>query len=345
VVWGFLCLTSGTVPRVSVGTSDLVGSILFLTFVIEIAYDISMQLGYPRIFLGRSAMLGDILSQVVVATYLKKLYPTSHLIWALGKKSAQSAMLYFKHKVIDEIYITDGDEDLLSEEDFTKFSSCQIKFSMNPQHSIWSNYPHFGTIYSESFFMNGFSLEQWNSLTDEEKIPKLTKWWNPVRRPFGDKKTILFTGMPNYGRESKRWISKKYLEELVLKLVESSYCVIQSGGEQDESWFSSWDISEGFPVDSTNYKRINERCFFEQVQIANEVDCIVGSDSGMSLILGAYGLPQVSLIPIHWGNHNNPTALSTNNPNNYSFYSFNGTDDISQDSVLDKIKEKLQNKV
>ena len=111
----------------------------------------------------------------------------------------------------------------------------------------------------------------------------------------------------------------------------------------DESWFSNWDIGEGFPVNSTNYKRVNERSFFEQIQIANECDLIIGSDSGMSLVCGAYFLPQISLIPIHWNNHNNPSALSTNNPNNYSFYSHNGTDDISQDSVIDKVKEKCPN--
>jgi ADP-heptose:LPS heptosyltransferase len=189
--------------------------------------------------------------------------------------------------------------------------------------------------------MQGFDEEIWNVLTEEEKIPKLTKWWYPVARPFGNKKTILFTGMPNFGRESNRWVSKSYIEQLVLKLIELGYCVIQSGGEQDESWFSKWDKSEGFPVSSDNYKRINERSFFEQIQIANESDCIVGSDSGMSLILGAYQLPQASLIPIHWGNENNPSALSTNNPNNFSFYSIGGTDNIDIDLVVEKIVEKI----
>jgi ADP-heptose:LPS heptosyltransferase len=301
-----------------------------------------MSYNKPRIWLGRGTMLGDILATIPTAVYLKKVYKDCHIVWAMGKKSGQAAMLYFRHPAIDEIYICDGAEEPESYEDIKKMNSCQIKFNLNPQHRDHEYPQRKRDIYWESFHMQGFDDWLWElNMIDSEKIPKLTKWWNPVKRPFGDKKTVLFTGMPNYGKESKRWVSKKYLEELVLKLVQSGYCVIQSGGEQDESWFSNWDISEGFPVDGTNYKRINERCFFEQIQIANEVDCIVGSDSGMSLILGAYGLPQVSLIPIHWGNHNNPTALSTNNPNNYSFYSFNGTDDINQDSVLDKVKQKL----
>lgn len=294
----------------------------------------------PRIFIGRGTMLGDVLATLSFVAYLKKRWPKSTIVFAMGKKSAQASMLYLSHPLISEIFITDGAEDLESERDFAMVKSCDIVFPLNPRHRD-NEYPKRRNIYSESAHMQGLDEELYEGvLTAEDKIPKLVKWWYPVKRPFGDKRTVLFTGMPNYGRESKRWVSKKYLEELVLKLVESGYCVIQSGGEQDESWFSDWDITEGFPVDATNYKRINERCFFEQIQIANEVDCIVGSDSGMSLILGAYRLPQVSLIPIHWGNHNNPSALSTNNPNNISFYSFNGTDDINQDSVLDAIKQK-----
>jgi ADP-heptose:LPS heptosyltransferase len=295
----------------------------------------------PRIFIGRGTMLGDILATLPTLAYLKKRWPKSTIVFAMGKKSASAAMLYLNHPLIDEIYITDGQEALESERDFAKFNSCDIKFNLNPQHRD-SEYPNRRNIYLESFHMQGIDEGLWEVLTEDEKIPKLYKWWNSVKRPFGDKKTILFTGMPNFGRESKRWVSKKYLEDLLTKLIDLGYCVIQSGGEQDKYWFS--DLSLGDLIDSNvqeSYFRINEQSFFEQIQIANECDCIVGSDSGMSLILGAYNLPQVSLIPIHWGNHNNPSALSTNNPNNYSFYSHNGTDDISQELVIDKIKEKL----
>jgi ADP-heptose:LPS heptosyltransferase len=261
----------------------------------------------------------------------------------MGKSSSQAAMLYLQNPLINEIFIADGQEDLQSDRDFAMANSCDLVFSLKPEHRD-GEYPKKRNIYWEAAHMQGLSDELWNTLTEEEKIPKLVKWWNPVKRLFGDKKTILFTGMPNYGRESKRWVSKKYLEELVLKLVNLGYCVVQSGGEQDESWFSNWDVSEGFPVNNTNYKRINDRCFFEQIQIANECDLIIGSDSGMALILGAYGLRQISLLPIHWGNDNNPSALSTNNPNNFSFYSFGGTDNIDQELVLDKINEKVYGK-
>jgi len=295
-----------------------------------------------KLFMGRASMAGDNLSALVTARYVKKMDPAAKITWAIGKKCSSMAPLLLNHPDLEKIFITDGAEGLESERDFAESSSCDYRLNLNPQHPPGSIYPKSGNIYLESFLMAGFSLEQWESMSDEDKIPKLVKWWNPVKRPFGDKKTILFTGMPNFGKESNRWVSKKYLEELARKLINTGYAVIQSGGEQDERWFDGWEMSAGF---MSNYKRINERSFFEQIQIANEVDCIVGSDSGMSLILGAYGLPQVGILPIHWGNENNPSALSTNNPNNYSFYSIGGTDNIDMDLVLAKIEEKVKNKV
>lgn len=296
----------------------------------------------PRIFIGRSNMLGDVLATLPFAAYLKKRWPESTIIFAMGKSSSQAAMLYLSHPLISEIFITDGQEDLASERDFAMVKSCDLVFPLKPNHRD-NLYPQKRNIFWESAHMQGLDDGLWDALTEEEKIPKLVKWWNPVKRPFGDKKTVFFTGMPNYGKESKRWVSKKYLEELVLKLIDLGYCVIQSGGEQDDFWFDKWTIDDNTPrVNNFNFLRVNERCFFEQIQIANESDCVVGSDSGMSLILGAYGLPQVGMLPIHWGNENNPTALSTNNPNNFSFYSFGGTDNIDQSSVINKIIEKTK---
>jgi ADP-heptose:LPS heptosyltransferase len=291
--------------------------------------------------MGRASMIGDNLAALPTARLVKKYDLNSHITWAIGKKSSSFAPLLLNHPDLDSIFITDGYEGLESKNDFNKFNSCNHRLDLNPQHPD-SIYPSQRNIYLESFLMAGFSEDQWTLLTEEEKIPKLVKWWSPVKKLFGDRKTIFFTGMPNFGKESKRWVTKKYLENLIEILINLDYCVIQSGGEQDESWFSNWNLSDSFKNKlKTNYIRINEKSFFEQIQIANECDLIIGSDSGMSLVCGAYRLNQISLTPIHWGNDNNPTALSTNNPNNYSFYSHGGNDNIDINLVIDKIKEKL----
>ena len=291
--------------------------------------------------MGRSSMIGDNLATLPTARLVKKHDPNSHITWAIGKKSSSFAPLLLNHPDLDSIFITDGLEGLESENDFNKFNSCNYKLTLSPQHPDFI-YPSQRNIYLESFLMAGFSEEQWALLTEEEKIPKLVKWWIPVKRLFSDRKTIFFTGMPNFGNESKRWVTKKYLENLIEILINLEYCVIQSGGEQDECWFSNCNLSDSFKNKlQTNYIRVNEKSFFEQIQIANECDLIIGSDSGMSLVCGAYRLNQISLIPIHWGNDNNPTALSTNNPNNFSFYSHGGNDNIDMNLVVDKIKEKF----
>lgn len=292
-----------------------------------------------KYFMGRSSMIGDNLSALPTATYIKKIDPDAYITWVIGKKCSSFTPLLISHPDIDKIFVLDGEEKLESKRDFSEYNKNTFKLNINPSHPD-NKYPRERTIYLESFLMAEFSEKEWAQLTPEEQIPKLVKWWQPVKRPFGDKKTIFFTGMPNFGRESKRWVSKRYLEDLVERLIGLGYCVIQSGGEQDQSWF---DTIEDSPINNNNYKRVNELSFFDQIKIVNECDCIVGSDSGMSLVCGAYSLQQVSLIPIHWGNENNPSALSTNNPNNFSFYSINGTDNIDIEEVIIKVQEKIGN--
>ena len=107
----------------------------------------------------------------------------------------------------------------------------------------------------------------------------------------------------------------------------------QFGSEKDFQ-FDFWE-GRGTVV------RHNDKPYFEQIKMALRTDISIGTDSGSGLVIGAYGVPQVSLIPIHWGNEQNPTALSTNNPNNTSLYSFNGTDNITIQEVISVIMEKL----
>ena len=292
-------------------------------------------------FMGRASMIGDSLAALVTARFVKKFYPDDHVTWAIGKKCTSFAPLLLNHPDLDKIFTTDGAEGLESERDFKEFNSCDYKFNLNPQHPD-NLYPSQRNIYLESFLMAGFNNEEWDMMSEDDKIPKLIKWWNPVKRPFGDKKTIFVVGFPNFNTESKRSVSKRYLEELILKLVEHGYCVIQSGGEQDPIWFSDWDKSEGFPVNNSNYKRVNEMSFFQQIQIANECSCVLGNDSGMTLVCGAYNLQIVSLLTLHWGNMENPSALTANNSNNFSFYSMQGTDNIDMNLVIDKINEKVK---
>lgn len=88
----------------------------------------------PRIFTGRSNMLGDVLATLSFVAYLKKRWPKSTVVFAMGKSSSQASMLYQSHPLISELFITDGQEDLESERDFAMVKSCDIVFPLRPNH-------------------------------------------------------------------------------------------------------------------------------------------------------------------------------------------------------------------
>ena len=153
--------------------------------------------------MGRATMIGDNLAALITARIVKKFNPEAYITWVIGKKCSSFAPLLINQPDIDKIFVLDGEETMESNRDWNEFYSNDHQLDINPNHPD-SRYPKEFNIFSESFRMAGFSEQQWAELTPEEQIPKLVKWWQPVKRPFGDKKTIFFTGMPNFGRESKR---------------------------------------------------------------------------------------------------------------------------------------------
>ena len=52
-------------------------------------------------------IIGDLIMSLPMLTYYEKKYPESYKIWAIYKKCAQCAPIYFNHPLIDRIKITD----------------------------------------------------------------------------------------------------------------------------------------------------------------------------------------------------------------------------------------------
>lgn len=295
-----------------------------------------MNKNNPRLVVGRAQLIGDQLCALPIARYFKKLYPQSHLIWPVAKKVSQIAPIYLNCPWIDEIYVMDGQESWQSERDLAKLKSADYAMDVNPQHPD-SRYPQEFCIYSETWRMAGLNYGIWKSLTDDEKQPQLTKWWNPLNKFPQDRKTIGIWPQAGYSRENKRNPSKQYWVKLINQLQQLKYDIVQFGAESD------WEFSSTDTL--CQVKRFNHLSLFDQIKLSLECNLSIGTDSGSALVLGGYKANFISLICIHWGNHNNPTALSTNNPNNFSFYSHNGTDDIDMDLVLAKIIEKIETKI
>ncbi len=297
---------------------------------------------FTKIWAGRAQLLGDTVSVLPAISYIKNNYGVNtQIVFPIAKKCSQGAPLYLGHPDISEIFLLDGQEGIESERDKAKYNSCHLRFEINPQHPD-ARYPREFNIYSESWRMIGLPIEEWDKLTPEQQRPKLYKWWNcdplKLRKGYKNRKMIGIWPQAGYSRENKRNPSREYWVNLIGKL-QHWYCIALFGAETDWKMSSNTDYEIRSHID--NYTHLS---FFDQIKLSLDCDLCITTDSGSGLILGAYEIPQVSIIPIHWGNDNNPSALSSNNPNNHSFYSFDGTDNIDMDLVLAKIHEKVDNK-
>jgi ADP-heptose:LPS heptosyltransferase len=283
-----------------------------------------------KILAGRSGMLGDTLAAVPVATYFKKKYPDSQIIFPIGKRFAQGAPLYINHKDIDTVFVFDGDERPESKRDWDMVNSCNIVINPTPEHPD-NIYPSARTIYKESFLMAGLSEDQWNSLNREEQRPKLYKWWKKTKAP---PKTIAYWPQAGYGLENKRNASLEWRKKLIGELSWAGYRIWQFGAEKDDSY--------GFDDSSLNIQRFNHLSLFEQIKLTLSTDLMIGTDSGSALIVGAYEHPQISLLTNHWREDQDPHALEVDNPNNFSFWEKGSADNIKIDLVLDKVLELVK---
>lgn len=282
-----------------------------------------------RIHGHRYQLIGDMLSALPILYFYEKKYPGSFKSWGIAKKCAQAAPIFINHPLINQIFIFDGLEGPESQRDFGFIKSHDIIINGNPDHPD-SIYPSQRTIYLETFLMAGLTLEDWNTLTPDEQRPKLYKWWkeNPKR-----KNTIAYWPQAGYGVENKRNASLKWRQELVLNLAFNGFEIWQFGSEKD-------DILSDNP--NIILKRFNNLSFFEQIKLSLECELVIGTDSGSQLILGAYGVPQISLLTNHWREDQDPHALEVNNPNNYSFWVKGGCDNIKVDEVVAKVKDMVK---
>lgn len=288
-----------------------------------------------KILCGRSGMLGDTLAALPVATYFRKKYPNAQIIWPIGKRFAQGAPLYLNHPDIDTVFIFDGDEKPTSKRDWNMVKSCDIVINPTPEHPD-NRYPRERNIYLETFLMAGLTMDNWNELTEDEKIPKLVKWWKEPEVKKGERKfikTLAYWPQAGYGKENKRNSSLEWRKKFLVELVEyGPFLVHQFGSENDDRLDAGWP----------HVQDCRKLSFFDQIKKSLECDIVIGTDSGSALILGAYGCNQISLLTDHWGNPNNPMALSTNNPNNTTFFGVGSADNISIDEVCKEVDKRTK---
>jgi len=287
-----------------------------------------------RIFGIRQSLIGDSIMALPLLTLLEKMQPDSYKIWHIARKCSQSAQLYFNHPLIDKILITDCDEGF-GQKDEEEMRKCDVRFNTTPPFHSSADWPNNYNIYEETALMAGFTLEQYNTLTDEEKRPKLIKWFNVEKqRP----KTIALWPCAGYGNENKRNPSELFYLALIGGLSLYGYKIIQFGHPKDYNLQSLVNVCDQHVKD--NFSVINHLSFFDQIKMTLGCDLVISTDSGSGLIFGAYEMPQISLLTNHFPNHTkNFTAFSPNNINNTNFIGIRSPDNIDVLKVLAKVKE------
>lgn len=295
-----------------------------------------------KILGARSGMIGDTVMLVGILPYLKKKFPDCYITWVIAKNFSQSAPIYINHPLIDQIYICDGPNDNLSEEEQEKFKDYDIKINLTPQHPSGESWYGKYTCVEETLRM---AYGDWaqkylglnspdellsdfkNTLSEQEQKPRLYKWWKDVK-PF-ERKTIGIWPCAGYNKAGlARNPSVNFYQDLIWELNKEGCAVAIFGHPNDFKLCSDYNFVE--------------KSFFEQIQISLETDLIIGTDSGSGWVCGAYGIPQISLIrdgypsgrPDFW-----PLAPENWAEKNIVLTSCGDWSSLSVEKVLERVEE------
>jgi ADP-heptose:LPS heptosyltransferase len=280
----------------------------------------------------RWQLIGDILGGLTILNHLERLYPSCYKTVGLAGKAKHFAPLLINHPLIDRIHIQSGFEGPEGD-DWNFINSHDIVINGNPSHPLQYDWPNYRNFYAESFIMGGFSEKDYADLPEDQKLPKLVKWFRPESRPLQYKKIISIWGFAGYSVQPYRSPTANYWRELVKKLIDLGYGVCQFGHFND-------------PVIMENnvaFHRFNERDFFEQIRMTLSTDLVLSTDSGSGLIFAAYDFNQINIVNMHVDGHvRNPFSLAPLGPNTFNFCGETCCDDVPQDQVIAKILEKTK---
>lgn len=294
-----------------------------------------------KIFGFRSDLAGDSIMILSALTYFERLYPNSYKIFHLLGKVHQIAPIFFNHPLIDRVKISKNLESY-DEQDYELMKSCDIVINTRPQHDRYDWYNKYNCV-DETIRMAGIDLNHFNSiLTEEEKRPKLYKYF-PVglfkEQHAGyckkDEEINNFNNIISvkpfcgYGRGYNRGANKEYWIKLINLLIDQGYEIHHYGF-----------INEPILSDSEKYKRLVNLSFFDQIKGALGSKLIIGHDCGFMWACGGYSYKAIHLLTRWQLNHTeNDLAFAPVNVNAVNLFAKNGCDNISQDLILEKIKE------
>lgn len=286
----------------------------------------------------RPSLLGDIIISTTFLNYLEKVWPRSYKVAYIDKKCQQILPFLFNHPLIDKIQVSNKSDEI-TQEDVDFINKFDIKYHPFPQHPYGEDFYNTRDIIHETFLMNyeigkGYiNPIEWNKMEREDKFPRLEKWFDIEKR----NKTIAIWPSSGYNltngvARNLRSPTKEWWEKLVETL--SDYKIIQLGMPNSEL------LNHSNIIDCRNLN------LFEAIKISLSCDINLGTDSGSSWLVGAYGHPQIILFTNYNLDHftNFDAFVPTNYKNNAISICGKNKDinNIEQEEVLSAIKQ-IQN--
>ena len=280
-----------------------------------------------KIMAGRGSILGDICMFLPALTVLKNKYPGCSITFPIAKKCQQIIPLLLTHPLIDSIYITDANEGLNKEDEkWILDQEFDLVFNPFPAHQKEDWYNDGVNCVEETLRMASQTLLLgYGLLSKEDKLPRL--YWP---QPEKEDNTIYIWPFAGYGRDLHRSPSVKWWQELLKELL-LKYKITHCGSD-----------NEPILSEDTNYSKITNLPYSEQVIKSLAGSLVLSTDSGSGWILGAYQMvPQVNFICNHLPNHHsNKLALAPLGSKCHTLYADNHCDNIPTKEVLGLI-EKL----
>lgn len=234
---------------------------------------------------------GDTICSLVAARYIKKVFPDSYSVAVLDPKTRELAPLLINNSYIDKIYINEKEEGYTEKE---KQWASTFDFNL----PIFGHYvpPNWSKTMSwvESNFRLRFQFQAahsslsasgWDTLTEDEKKPKLEQWFKVERF---DEKVVVVSPFVGYSLDDEmtrtRSPSLDWWESVVEMLLKVGFTVVQIG-------------TKNFPpiCDCPNFYDYRNFSLFESVRLTLGADLFIGACGGMSFIINAYG--QKSICP------------------------------------------------
>jgi ADP-heptose:LPS heptosyltransferase len=241
-------------------------------------------------------LIGDLVMGLPALNYFEKLYPGSYKIWVIQKKVAYCAPLYLNHPLIDNIHITE-EWNGFSSRDVSIAMKCDVTCNLYSWQHSSPNWYNEKSVVEETAFIAG--ITDLSILTEEEKKPKLYRWFDPEMEESQD----TYSGSPP---------ERKPMDTTVAIFP-------YSAGKGDNRtpgfdwWFKYCGELYKIGVKTLQFgnphlpKIAVNQCklpFFNQMKAALCCDLAIGGSSGVMYVLAAYGHPCIDINTNWLKNHN-----------------------------------------